>query len=158
MNSVQMALATIANWLAWLPSLVVAILIVVVALGIANLLHKYVRRLLRATLAPRYPYALSVITQMRGATRLAVFILAMVIAVPVVPFDPDTSHWLARLLLILVVVLIGWAARPPLIPPAKADCRPNRMLHLATYSGYGAQEFSSAMLRRAFLGNCAEAE
>ena len=110
MDPVRSALVTIIAWLAWLPDSVVAIVIVLIALGIANLLHKYVRRLLRALLARRYPYALSVITQMRGVTRLGLLILALVIAVPVAPFDADTADWLARLLLIAIVALIGWGA------------------------------------------------
>ncbi len=110
MHSIQSAFATIATWLAWLPEPVVAALIVILALALANLLHKSVRRLLRAVLARRYPYALSVITQMRGVTRLALFILALVIAVPVAPFDSDTADWLARLLVIAVIALVGWAA------------------------------------------------
>lgn len=110
MQPIQSAFATIAVWLAWLPAPVVAAMIVILALALANLLHKYVRRLLRAVLAKRYPYALSVFTQMRGVTRLALFILALVIAVPVAPFDAATADWLARLLVIAVIALIGWAA------------------------------------------------
>lgn len=110
MHSIQSTLATIALWLAWLPAPVVAAVIVILALALANLLHKNVRRLLRALLARRYPYALSIITQMRGVTRLALFILALVITVPIAPFDPDTAAWLARLLVIAVIALVGWAA------------------------------------------------
>jgi small-conductance mechanosensitive channel len=69
-----------------------------------------VRKLLRALLAQRYPYILSIFTQMRGVTQLALVILAMIIAVPVAPFDPDTAAWLARLLLIAIIGLIGWTA------------------------------------------------
>ena len=37
-------------------------------------------------------------------------ILAMIIAIPVAPLDPNTAELLARLLLIAVIGLIGWAA------------------------------------------------
>ncbi|HLA20151.1 MAG TPA: mechanosensitive ion channel domain-containing protein, partial [Pseudolabrys sp.] len=53
---------------------------------------------------------LSVFSQMRGVTRLGLLILAMIIALPVAPLDPDTAVWLARLLLVTIVGLIGWAA------------------------------------------------
>jgi small-conductance mechanosensitive channel len=69
-----------------------------------------VRRLLRHALAERYPYLLSVFTQMRGVTQFGLIILATIIAIPVAPLDPNTAGWLARLLLIAVVGLIGWAA------------------------------------------------
>src|SRR5665213_789370 len=110
MNTLRSTLTTVTAWLAWLPNPVVAIMIVLLAVAIAYSLHRDGRRLLRMMLANRYPYALSVFTQMRSVTRLALVILAMIIAIPVAPVDPDTADWLARLLLIAVIILIGWAA------------------------------------------------
>jgi len=110
MDSIQTALIILKNWLAWLPDPVVAVLILLLAAGIAYSLHKSVRKLLRHLLAARYPYALSVFTQMRGITRLGLLIVAMIIAIPVAPFDPNTAEWLARLLLIGIIGLIGWTA------------------------------------------------
>jgi small-conductance mechanosensitive channel len=110
MDSVRNALIALKDLLAWLPDPVVAVIILVLAGAVAYSLHKSVRRLLRVALAERYPYAFSVITQMRGVTRLGLFILAMVIAIPVAPLSSDTTEWLARLLLIGVIGLIGWAA------------------------------------------------
>ena len=110
MDSIRNALTAVKDLLAWLPDPVVAVIILVLAGAIAYSLHKWVRRLLRVALAERYPYAFSVFTQMRGVTRLGLLILAMVIAIPVAPLDPNTAEWLARLLLIAVIGLIGWAA------------------------------------------------
>jgi small-conductance mechanosensitive channel len=110
MDSIRSALLTLTGWLAWLPDQVVALIILFLAAGIAYSLHRSVRRLVRHTLAERNPYLFSVFTQMRGVTQFALLILAMVIAIPVAPFDPNTSDWLARFLLIAVICLIGWAA------------------------------------------------
>jgi len=110
MDSIRIALTQIKDWLDWLPNPVVAVLIVALAVAITYSLHKSVRKLLRHLLAVRYPYVLSVFTQMRGLTRLALLILAMIVAIPVAPFDPDTAGWLARLLLIAVIGLVGWTA------------------------------------------------
>lgn len=110
MDSIREALTAIKNLLAWLPNPVAATLILVFAGALAYSAHKWVRKLLRHTLAERYPYVFSVLTQMRGVTRFALLILAMMIALPVAPFDPDTTSWLARLLLVAVIGLIGWAA------------------------------------------------
>lgn len=109
MDSIRDTLTTIKNLLAWLPNPVAAIIILVLSGAIAYSLHKWVRRLLRHMLAERYPYVLSVFAQMRGVTQFALLILAMMIAIPVAPLDPDTAQWLARLLLIGVIGLIGWA-------------------------------------------------
>ena len=110
MDSIQNALSVLKNWLDWLPDPLVAALILLLAAAIAYSLHKTVRNLLRVLLAKRYPYILSVITQMRGITRLALLILAMTVAIPVAPFEPDTAVWLARLLLMGVIGLVGWTA------------------------------------------------
>lgn len=110
MDSIRIVLTQIKNWLDWLPDPVAAVLIVALAAAIAYSLHRNVRKLLRHLLAVRHPYVLSVFTQMRGVTRLALLILAMIIAIPVAPFDPVTAGWLARLLLIAVIGLIGWTA------------------------------------------------
>lgn len=110
MDSLQIALTALKSWLAWLPNPVVAAVIVLVAGAVAYSLHKYVRKLVRALLAVRHPYLFSLFTQMRGVTRLGLLILSMVIAIPMAPFDPVTSDWLSRLLLIVVIGLVGWAA------------------------------------------------
>jgi hypothetical protein len=110
MESIRDALIAFKNWLDWLPDPVVAGIILLLAAAIAYSLHKTVRKLLRALLAENYPHIFTVVTQMHGPTRLGLFILAMAIAIPVAPLDPNTTEWLARLLLIGVIGLIGWAA------------------------------------------------
>ncbi len=110
MDSIRYALTAIKNLLVWLPDPLVALILLVLAGAIAISLHKWVRRLLHAMLAERYPYALSIFTQMRGVTRLGLFILAMIIAIPVAPLRPDTADWLTRLLAIGAIGLVGWAA------------------------------------------------
>lgn len=110
MDSVRSALSTLALWLAWLPRPLVAIVIVALAVIIALSLHKTARRVLRLTLARRYPSVLAVVQQMRGVTRLGLIILALIVALPVAPFDPNTAAWIARLLLIAIIAMIGWGA------------------------------------------------
>ena len=110
MNSIRDILASIKNWLGWLPDPLAAIVILILAAAIAYSLHRWVRGLLRHMLAARAPYLFSVFTQMRGVTQLGLIILATFIAIPVAPLDPDTAQWLARLLLIGVIGLIGWTA------------------------------------------------
>src|SRR5262249_56925928 len=57
-----------------------------------------------------YPFLFWTVTQTRDVTGLAVVILAMIIAIPVAPLPPDTAAWLARLMGMAVIGLIGWAA------------------------------------------------
>lgn len=110
MNSIRDALASIKTWLDWLPDPLAAIILLTLAAAIAYSLHKWVRKLLRHMLAERAPYMFSVFTQMRGVTQLGLIILALFIVIPAAPLDPNTAQWLARLLLIGVIGLIGWTA------------------------------------------------
>jgi len=110
MDSLRGALTWIKDLLDWLPDQVVALLILATAVLIALALHSWARKLLRRALAERYPFLFSTFTQTRDVTRLAVVILAMIIAIPVAPLPPDTAAWLARLMGMAVIGLIGWAA------------------------------------------------
>jgi small-conductance mechanosensitive channel len=110
MESIRSALIAVKYWLDWLPDPIVAVLLVALSAGIALVLHKALRKATRRLLEQRYPNLLSLFTQMRGLTRLAVLILALFIAVPVAPIDRDTAALLARLLLMAAIGLIGWAA------------------------------------------------
>ena len=77
---------------------------------IAISLHRLVRKLVRRLLAQRNPFIFSIFSQMRGVTQFALLILAVIIALPVAPIGADTAEWVARLLLVGVIGLIGWAA------------------------------------------------
>jgi small-conductance mechanosensitive channel len=110
MDLIRAAIAAATGWLEWLPDPVIAVTIVAVTLLIANSLHRTARRLLNIALVDRYPYALTVLNEMRGVTRLALWIAALVLSVQVAPLAPNTADWLARLLLIAIVTLIGWGA------------------------------------------------
>jgi small-conductance mechanosensitive channel len=96
--------------LAWLPNSVVALVMLVLAALIALSLHRMVRKLIRRLLAERYPFAFSIFTQMRGVTRLGLLILAMFVAIPLAPIGADTASWLARLMLMGLIALVGWTA------------------------------------------------
>jgi small-conductance mechanosensitive channel len=110
MDSLRAALTWIKDLLNWLPQGVVAILILAIAVLVALALHQWARQLVRRTLAGRYPYAFSTFTQTRGLSRFALVILAMIIAIPVAPLDPETAAFLARLMAVAMIGLIGWAA------------------------------------------------
>ena len=94
----------------WLPSPVVALLILSVAIAVALTLHRWLRLLVRGLLAARYPYLFEIVSQTRGLTRLGFILLAFVIAVPLAPLRPDTTEVLSRAVQIGVIAYVGWAA------------------------------------------------
>jgi small-conductance mechanosensitive channel len=110
MDSLRNALDTVRVWLDWLPDPIVAALILLIAIGFALILHRLLRKASRRLIAARYPNLFSVITQMRGLSRLALFILAVYSALPVLPIDYDLKRVIARLLAMCIIALIGWAA------------------------------------------------
>jgi small-conductance mechanosensitive channel len=110
MDFIRIALTQIKSWLVWLPDPLLALLMFVLAAAVALSLHNSALRLLRHVLTERHPYVRSVFTQMRGVTRLGLLILAMIVVIPVAPLGPDTAYWLARLLLVTMIGVIGWAA------------------------------------------------
>jgi small-conductance mechanosensitive channel len=110
MDSLRSALLTAQRWFDWLPDWLVSAIVIVLAVGVAYSLHRSARRLVRHLLATRYPYLFSVFTQMRGVTRLAVIIFALIIAISAAPLGADARAWFARTLLIAIICLIGWTA------------------------------------------------
>jgi len=110
MDSLKAALTSVKDLLDWLPDLVVALLILAMAVLFALALHRWARKLFRRAIAGRYPFVFSVFTQTRGLTKAALLILAMMLAVPVVPLPPETAALLARMMAVAVIGLIGWAA------------------------------------------------
>ena len=109
MESLTNGLGTVRTWLDWLPDPIVSVLIILFATALALAVHNRLIALARRLLARRYPKVWSFVVQMRGLSRLAVLILAMIIAVPVAPIEPFTQHMLARLLLMAIIALVGWA-------------------------------------------------
>jgi small-conductance mechanosensitive channel len=102
-------LATIRSWLDWLPDPIVSVLIILLAAAIALAVHNRLIALARRLLVHRYTTGWSFVVQMHGLMRLAILILAVTIAVPVAPIEPLTQRLLARLLLMAIIGLIGWA-------------------------------------------------
>ncbi len=98
MDSLRAALASIKAFLEWLPDSIVALVILALAVLVALVLHRWARKLVRKTLAGRYPYLFSTFTQTRGLSRLALLTLAMIIAIPVAPLPPETAALLTRLM------------------------------------------------------------
>jgi len=109
MDSLTNGLQTVRDWLAWLPDPIAAVLIILFAAAIALAVHNRLRAITRRLIAPRSPQLFPMMTQMRGLTRLALLILAMLIAVPVAPIDPFSKALLGRLLLMAIIGLVGWA-------------------------------------------------
>jgi small-conductance mechanosensitive channel len=108
-ETIQGGLATIRGFLHWAPNDIVGVVILVLAALAALVIHAAVLRLLRR-IGRQQPYAASVIAGTRHLTRLAFLTVALIVALPVAPFDPEVDVWLGHLLLVAVIGLAGWIA------------------------------------------------
>src|SRR5688500_13011584 len=110
MESLRTALVNFREILDPLPDPVVALLILAVAITAAMALHRLIEAITRRFVARRYPNLFAVLARMQGLAQLALLILAILIAVPVAPLQPDTARLLMRLLVISIIACAGWAA------------------------------------------------
>src|SRR6185295_8338655 len=110
MDELRAALTKLKNLLDWLPDPLVALMILGIAMLVALALHRWVRKLARRALSGRYPYLYSTFNQTSGLSRLALLIMAMIVAIPVAPLKPEFAEMLARLMAVAVIGLIGWGA------------------------------------------------
>ncbi|GGK34145.1 mechanosensitive ion channel family protein [Salinarimonas ramus] len=97
----------LAAWPDWAEAAVVLALFAVAAL----LLHGLVVSIVRATFGRRLgDLGRGILARIRRPTRLALVIVLVGGALPAVPLDGDTRAWLAWLLLLAFIVVLGWAA------------------------------------------------
>jgi small-conductance mechanosensitive channel len=108
MDLLRDTLIKIKSLLEWMPSPVVASIILIVAALLALLLHAIFSAVARRVLSRKNSFWYPILQQMRGLTRTALLVFMLTIAVPVAPIPPDISNWLARLLLIAFIALVGW--------------------------------------------------
>ncbi|MBX3540061.1 MAG: mechanosensitive ion channel family protein [Chelatococcus sp.] len=103
-------LASTRETLFWIPDWIYAILLLSCAAGLALLLHRTVKRLLRRMIGPSHPFLQQLVTQTEGPRRLAVIVFAVAIALPAAPLTSAAALSVARILLVAFIVLVGWSA------------------------------------------------
>ncbi len=110
LESVRDPIQRLAVALAFAPEAVASGLILALAALIALAVHWIGVRLLRPLLSGRHPYWSALLHATNGPTRLALLVLALVIALPSASFDPTISDIVAKILAVATIVLIGWIA------------------------------------------------
>ena len=103
-------LTDLRDYVAWAPDPVVGATMLVLAAVIGLSIHRTVIRLARRLLRDRHPYLRSFLASTMGLTRLALLVLALFIVLPATPLDTDVQIVIAKLLLLVSIVLIGWAS------------------------------------------------
>jgi small-conductance mechanosensitive channel len=109
-ETIRGGVTQLSEFFAWAPDSVVGAAILLIAAVIAVSLHRTVVRGVRRLLRDKHPYIRSFLAGTDAITRLALLVLALFIALPATPFDPDIREAIARILALVTVVLIGWTA------------------------------------------------
>lgn len=110
MEFLETALVNFRQILDPLPDPVVALLVLAAAITAAMALHNLISALTRRVMARRYPNMFAIWERLQGVSQLALLIIAVLIAIPVAPFDPGTARLLMRVLVISIIACVGWAA------------------------------------------------
>ncbi|MGC2141194.1 MAG: mechanosensitive ion channel domain-containing protein [Methylovirgula sp.] len=81
-----------------------------IAALLALFFHRTFMRMVRRLIGQQHIFVQSLITRVFGATRFALVLAAVALALPIVPFSGATALLIAEALAICLVLLIGWAA------------------------------------------------
>ena len=108
-HDLQSKLAVLNGLRSYAPAWVVSLIIVIVALAVALAVHAVILVAARRALGGR-PYLRTILEATKEPTRLAFLIVALGIALPTAPVDPDTESFLGKRLVLATIGLIGWIA------------------------------------------------
>ncbi|MBS7697888.1 MULTISPECIES: mechanosensitive ion channel family protein [unclassified Chelatococcus] len=103
-------LASIRETLFWIPDWIYAILLLSCAAGLALLLHRTIKRLLRRLIGPTHPFLQQLVTKTDGPRRMAVVVFAIAVVLPATPLTSAAALTLAKVLLVAFIILVGWSA------------------------------------------------
>jgi small-conductance mechanosensitive channel len=105
---VRAALSALSRAMSFAPPWAVSFIVLVTAVVVAWLLHVAILALVHRLLRGRRPYLLSVLDATKNPTRLALLIVALAVALPTTPLDPDTTSVIVRCLMLATICLLGW--------------------------------------------------
>ncbi len=94
----------------WFPNWLIAVVAFAAAAGLALLLHGAAVRLARRIVSPRHVFVQSLLSATRLPSRAGLVLLAVAIVLPVVPLDRRAIAAVAHGLLVVFIVLLGWAS------------------------------------------------
>jgi small-conductance mechanosensitive channel len=109
-QNLQSELRAFRNALSFAPPWAVSGVLLVSAVVVAWLLHAAILAAVRRILRGRRPYLLSMLNATKNPARLGLLLLALAIALPTTPLEPETRAGLAQCLLLATIFLLGWIA------------------------------------------------
>lgn len=93
-----------------MPDWLLPVGLALVAIAVALVLHSALITTMRHWIGANHPYLQSVFTNTQGATRLALVIVIVSLAVPAVPLSDSVRYFFGRALGFAFIILTGWVA------------------------------------------------
>ena len=109
-EAIRTSLTELRDYVAWAPDGLVGTAMLALAALLALVIHSVLIRLLLRLLRDRRPYLHSFMLRTMALTRLALVVLALFVVLPAAPFDFEVESMVARVLLVVAIGLLGWAA------------------------------------------------
>jgi small-conductance mechanosensitive channel len=109
-DAIREALERLRAFLDWAPNDVVGAIILILAAAIALLLHSGFARLAQRLVRQRNPYLAGILAGTWRLGQAGLVVIALLVALPVAPFDSEIASGLSTVLLIAAIILIGWIA------------------------------------------------
>jgi small-conductance mechanosensitive channel len=94
----------------YFPGWLISAAVLAIAALLALFFHRAFMRMVRRLIGQQHIFVQSLITRVFGATRFALVLVAVALALPIVPLSGATALLIAEALAICLVLLIGWAA------------------------------------------------
>jgi small-conductance mechanosensitive channel len=109
-EAIRTSLTELRDYVAWAPDGLVGTAMLALAALLALVIHSVLIRLLLRLLQNRRPYLHSFLLRTMALTRLALVVLALFVVLPAAPFDVEVESVVAKVLLVVAIGLLGWAA------------------------------------------------
>jgi len=109
-QDIQSGLNFLSNVIGGAPDALVAAIVLALAAAIGLSIHSTIVRLLRRPIGERHPRIQSFLARTTSLTRFGVLVLALFIALPATPLDPDTKATIVQILALASIILAGWTA------------------------------------------------
>jgi len=105
-----MTLSALAKAVGYIPNWIIGVVALFVTAAIALAIFQILRSVLRRFLAARHPLLHALLQRAGSLVRFALVFFAVALVVPALPFGPNTSQTLHRILIASFVILLGWIA------------------------------------------------
>ncbi len=109
-QNIQSKLIELRTALSFAPPWAVALILLASAVIAAWLIHAAILAILHRLLGGRRRYLQTILDATKYPTRLALLLIALAIALPTAPLDPDTKTVLVKVLALATICLLGWIA------------------------------------------------